>query len=133
MRNKHFPSRVYSFLFQSWARVLIGLRAPGRNPPALPLSRSFVNFICATVFALARSRAFFGGRAVAIPVSFRAHRYIYLSSFPLFLYISVSSCLYRRELNLAVSSSPVTKTMYIFNKVYCYFMKLEKISSSAPG
>jgi hypothetical protein len=23
--------------------------------------------------------------------------------------------------------------MYIFNKAHCYFMKLEKISSSAPG
>ncbi len=41
--------------------------------------------------------------------------------------------MYRRESNLAISSSPVTKTMYIFDKAYCYFMKLEKISSSVPG
>ncbi len=41
---------------------------------------------------------------------------------------------YRRESNLALLSSPVTKNnVYIFSKAYCYCMKHEKISSSAPG
>jgi hypothetical protein len=47
------------------------------------------------------------------------------------LLLKLAAQVYRRESNLVVSSSPVTKTMYIF-KAYCYFMKLEKIPSSAP-
>ncbi len=40
---------------------------------------------------------------------------------------------YRRELYLAISSSPVTKTMYMFSNVYCYFVWEKKIFNSAPG
>jgi hypothetical protein len=36
------------------------------------------------------------------------------------------------ESNLAISSSPVTKTMYIFSNAYGDCMKRWKISSSAP-
>jgi hypothetical protein len=43
------------------------------------------------------------------------------------------SQLYCRESDLAILSSPVTKTMYIFSKVYCDCMKCWKISSSVPG
>ncbi len=41
--------------------------------------------------------------------------------------------MYRRELNLAISSAQSKITMYSFYLVYCYRVKHEKISSSSLG
>ncbi len=46
--------------------------------------------------------------------------FVSFSPHSVFFTYQVSSFLYRRESNLAISSSPVTKTMYIFSKAYCY-------------
>ncbi len=53
------------------------------------------------------------------------HQSIYLSIYP--------SILYRRESNLAISSSPVTKIMYRFYWHTTELIKRKEISSGAPG
>jgi hypothetical protein len=48
--------------------------------------------------------------------------------------IQILQFLYRRESNLAISSSPVTNNnVQLIHWTYCYGVKNEKISSSAPG
>ncbi len=41
--------------------------------------------------------------------------------------------MYRRESNLAISPSTVTKIMYSYFWAYCYCVKRKEIFSSAPG